>query len=388
MNGYSARTELEDYVKKGNMDFKHIALSCIINRYCTLKLLLLFNYEETMINSLKNYRKLLALALVVVLAVATAVVLTLTKPYAVYADGTKVEDPYVVKAGDDELFLVEDAETAEKVIETVMDEYSPDGAQINSVTVDKKLSSDDKSLKRGEEPPTVMTEEEAVDYVLQQNSTDDPLFCVTINAEVGSIQDVEAGTTYEDNKELYKGEKKVKSEGKSGNQVVTNEVVSVNGTVLTSEVVDTAVVNEAVNSVVYKGTKEKPKDTVRADYSGEVLGSGSGASVASFALQFVGNPYKAGGTSLTNGADCSGFTQSVYAKFGISLPRTSGAQASVGRGVSYSEAKAGDLICYSGHVAIYIGGGKIVHASTSKKGICVTAAKNCGPILTVRRIVE
>lgn len=127
---------------------------------------------------------------------------------------------------------------------------------------------------------------------------------------------------------------------------------------------------------------------MNADYSGEVLGSGNGASIASFALQFVGNPYKAGGTSLTNGADCSGFTQSVFAKFGISLPRTSGAQAGVGRGVSYSEAKAGDLICYSGHVGIYIGGGKIVHASTSKKGICVTNAKNCGPILTVRRIVE
>ena len=342
-----------------------------------------------MITSLRNRKKLMILAAAVIVAVAaSAVVLNLTKPYAVYADGTKVEDPYVVKAGDDELFLVEDAETAESVIETVMEEYSPEGAQINNITVDKKLSSEEKDLSRGEEPPVVMSEEDAVNYVLEENSTDDPLFCVTISSEVGSIQDVKAGTTYEENEELYKGEEKVKSEGESGNQIVTNQVVSVNGTVLTSEVIDTAVVNEAVNEVVYKGTKEKPKDTVNADYSGEVLGSGNGASIASFALQFVGNPYKAGGTSLTNGADCSGFTQSVFAKFGISLPRTSGAQAGVGRGVSYSEAKAGDLICYSGHVGIYIGGGKIVHASTSKKGICVTNAKNCGPILTVRRIVE
>lgn len=342
-----------------------------------------------MITSLRNRKKLMILAAVVIVAVAaSAVALNLTKPYAVYADGTKVEDPYVVKAGDDELFLVKDAATAESVIEKVMEEYSPDGAQINNITVDKKLSSEEKSLSRGEKPPVVMSEKEAVNYILEENSTDDPLFCVTISSEVGSIQDVKAGTTYEESEELYKGEEKVKSEGESGNQIVTNQVVSVNGTVLTSEVIDTAVVNEAVNEVVYKGTKEKPKDTVKADYSGEVLGSGNGASIASFALQFVGNPYKAGGTSLTNGADCSGFTQSVYAKFGISIPRTSGAQAGVGRGVSYSEAKAGDLICYSGHVAIYIGGGKIVHASTSKKGICVTNAKNCGPILTVRRIVE
>ena len=163
---------------------------------------------------------------------------------------------------------------------------------------------------------------------------------------------------------------------------------------MTSEVVDTAVVSEAVNSVVYKGTKEKKKATTTANdksasaKGGTVIGSGSGAAVASYGLQFVGNPYKSGGTSLTNGADCSGFTQSVYAKFGISLPRTTWGQAKVGKGVSYSEAKAGDLILYSHHVGIYIGGGKIVHASNSKKGICVTNAKNCGSIQTVRRIVE
>ena len=318
-----------------------------------------------MISSLKNNKKLLiAVPVAVALIAALAVVMTLTKPYAVYADGTKVEHPYAVEAGGEELFLVKDSATAEKVIETVMDKYSPSGAQINSITVDKKLSSEAAHLKRGSEPETVMTADEAVDYVLTQNSTDDPLFCVTISSEVGSLQNVEAGKTYEDNKDMYEGDQKVKSEGKNGNQIVTNQVVSVNGSVMTSEVVDTAVVSEAVNSVIYSGT-----------------------AVASYGLQFVGNPYVSGGTSLTNGADCSGFTQSVYARFGISLPRTSGAQAGVGKGVSYSEAKAGDLICYSGHVAIYIGGGKIVHAANSRKGICVSNAKYA-PILTVRRIIE
>lgn len=351
-----------------------------------------------MISSLKNNKKklLISASIAVILIAALVVVMTLTKPYAVYADGTKVENPYAVKAGDEELFLVKDSKTAEKVIETVMDKYSPEGAQINSITVDKKLSSEAAHLKRGGEPETVMTADEAVDYVLTQNSSEDPLFCVTISSETGSLQDVAAGTTYEDNKDLYEGDQKVKSEGKNGNQIVTNQTVSVNGSVVTSEVVDTAVVSEAVNSVVYKGTKEKKKETATASANdksdsakgGTVIGSGSGAAVASYGLQFVGNPYKSGGTSLTNGADCSGFTQSVYAKFGISLPRTTWGQAKVGKGVSYSEAKAGDLILYSHHVGIYIGGGKIVHASNSKKGICVTNAKNCGPIVTVRRIVE
>ena len=116
-------------------------------------------------------------------------------------------------------------------------------------------------------------------------------------------------------------------------------------------------------------------------------GSDLGKQVAKYACQFVGNPYVSGGTSLTNGADCSGFTYRVYADFGYSLPRTSSQQRSAGTEVSYSEAQPGDLICYSGHVAIYIGDGKIVHASTQKTGIKVGTNAQYRPILSVRRIV-
>ena len=113
-------------------------------------------------------------------------------------------------------------------------------------------------------------------------------------------------------------------------------------------------------------------------------GSSTGSAIASYALQFVGNPYVSGGTSLTNGADCSGFTQSVFKHFGISIPRTSDAQGRAGREVSYSEAQAGDIIYYGGHVAIYLGGGRIVHASTAKTGI-QTGTATYRTILSVRR---
>ena len=116
-------------------------------------------------------------------------------------------------------------------------------------------------------------------------------------------------------------------------------------------------------------------------------GSGSGSSVVDFATQFVGNPYVWGGTSLTGGADCSGFTQSVYANFGVSLPRTSYEQQYAGTEVSYADAQPGYLICYGGHVAIYMGNGRIVHASNSVDGIKISDNAAYRTIVSVRRLV-
>ncbi len=132
------------------------------------------------------------------------------------------------------------------------------------------------------------------------------------------------------------------------------------------------------------GSEETPKKQETPEPTSS--GGGKGQDIANYACKFIGNPYVAGGTSLTNGADCSGFVMSVYKNFGINLPRSSYSQSTVGKGVSYSDARPGDVIYYGGHVGIYIGNGQIVHASTERTGIKITSATYRN-IVTVRRIV-
>ncbi len=134
----------------------------------------------------------------------------------------------------------------------------------------------------------------------------------------------------------------------------------------------------AMRSVAEAVLKEKDPETILAEER---------QAVVDYALQFVGNPYAYGGTSLTDGVDCSGFVQQVYAHFGYALSHSTYTQIDEGIGVSYEEAEPGDLILYWGHVALYMGDGKIVHAKDYGYGIVAGEDADYNPIIAVRRII-
>lgn len=195
-----------------------------------------------------------------------------------------------------------------------------------------------------------------------------------------SIEKNDTKVVTEDKEEVK--ESKKTSDNKKSSSKATN-------TTKTTSTKKTTTTKTTTKKTTTKTTTKSTSTTPNPKVSNVELGK----QIVAYAKQFVGNPYRMGGTSLTNGADCSGYTQSVYKHFGISLPRTAASQASVGVKVPFNALQPGDLVFYSNggskitHVAIYMGGGKIVHARTPSSGIGINSV-NIMTKITARRVVK
>lgn len=205
-----------------------------------------------------------------------------------------------------------------------------------------------------------------------------PYVEVTTVEEITTTKSIDYDTVYKNSATMKKGTQKVQTKGVKGKKEVIEKVTKVNGEETDSELISSEVVKKPTDKVVLKGTGSV---TAKA---GKTFDFAEGTEVVEYAKKFVGNPYVYGGTSLTNGADCSGFVYSVYKHFGVNLPRVG--QSSVGKSVSYKNVKQGDILIYSGHVAIYAGNGKAVHAVNERLGIRITSVNYTGPVIGVRRI--
>ena len=217
------------------------------------------------------------------------------------------------------------------------------------------------------------------------------------NAELQKIQEEEARQAAEAKKAREKAAKEAEAAAQRQEQQNTQKPQNNNNNNNNNDDVENEDVPETPSNNGGGNNENVPEpETPSYEPEEEEQGGGgysaTGEAVVAYASQFIGNPYVYGGNSLTNGIDCSGFTQQVFAHFGYSISRTSDSQAGDGRGISYSQSRAGDIIVYSGHVAILTGDGGIVHASNSapypQGGIKYSSNALYRPYIAVRRIVD
>lgn len=285
--------------------------------------------------------------------------------------------PWVIKSEGEPVACVRSRKEAESVLFGLRLRYAKTvSAQLTAevkedITIER---AEPKAYKRWE----VMSVTDAVKSIARRCGADDPasdpapdpVITVVTKKAVKDEKPIKQPVKVIRRKDLPAGEIKVKEKGKSGAEETVSEVTLENGSVRDVEEIESRTAALPEQAVVYEGIAPGAAER--------------GEMVIDCAVRFLGTRYVWGGNDLREGIDCSGFTKAIYAMFGVDLPRHSSAQAEYGTEVAYEEARAGDIICYDGHVALYIGGGRIIHATPGQVQFGEDAAYR--KILTVRRI--
>jgi len=390
------------------------------------------NDSMTRVNT--KFKRVFKATASVLLIAAMAFTMVLGSAGETYAATGTEEALWAVTIGDEEVLYVDSEESGLQVIEGLKNYYLSEGSNVLAVQFDPAIEVKKVTAVNGEEFEALSSRttdvEEAIEqlsegkveyYVYKTEEGDSlksiakdkgisakklvtlnfneydadetikegtylvlygevPYVEITTVEEITTTKAIPYKTTYKTTPSLNKGAQKVQTKGVKGKKEVVEKVTKVNGEETASEQISSEVIKKATNKVVLKGTGSV---TAKA---GKTFDFADGEEVVEYAKQFIGNPYRYGGTSLTNGADCSGFVYAIYKNFGVNLPRVG--QSGVGKAVSYKNVKKGDILIYYGHVAIYAGNGKAIHAVNESLGIRITSVSYTGSVIGVRRIFE
>lgn len=312
-------------------------------------------------------------SLVVAILAASAIYINVSKPYAIIIDGQEVA-------------LVNSELSAKDVKKAIINDYKAADSTVLKSDFDKKIKVEKIDFMDRYEGESVFSKKKVIKHLEDLNGEDGELFTATVVGQTEGKEYYTPDTVYIKNESMYAGEKNVKTEGKEGVRQVTRKITTVNGEEIDNEITEEEIVKKGTAAVIEKGTIGLPEGADWETYEGEPVFD-DGGDLVDIALLYQGVPYRYGGNSLITGVDCVTFVTQMYKKYGISLPNSHKGLRKSGVGVSYSNMKPGDVLCYSRHVAIYIGNGKIIHA-TSGKGVHISNVYKGQKLVTIRRIAN
>ncbi|MBQ0017898.1 MAG: C40 family peptidase [Clostridiales bacterium] len=289
----------------------------------------------------------------------------------------------VTVEGEDICYL--NNEETDKLIKRIGADYIPKGADLKAIKSDGAVTIN-KALKFVSKDKLV-TQEEAgalLDAALEERGDSDDIRITAIST-ITKLEEYTPESNLEKDDTLLAGESVVEKKGKKGQQKVTRTYITVNKEVQSEEKTKVDIVDPGKPATIKKGTLGLPEGEDWKTYEGNPVYE-NGEEVATTAMNYLGAPYKYGGKSLETGIDCVWFVVQMYKKYGINLPANHKGLKNVGAGVPLSKAQKGDIVCYSNHVSIYLGDGKVVEAN-SHQGVRVGKLKT-GRVVTIRRVVK
>lgn len=294
----------------------------------------------------------------------------------------QVQQPYAITFEDKPVVYVENKDDAETVMRNLMKDYSADGAAVKSISIDGKFGVEQVKFWKKKDSINVLSEDEAIASMKVENDRQDGLFDVEIVGESKKIENYTPETIYVKDEEMFVGETRTEGKTINGKQLVTRELTTENGKLISEKIVDREITEEGTAKTVHVGVCGLPEGEDWKTYDGEPIFDNED-DLMNYSTRFVGRPYVRGGKSLVTGVDCVGFVQAIYKFYGVNLSDNLKRE---GHSVSYSNAKRGDILCFNHHYAIYLGGGKMIHAANPRKDVCIEKVHS--GIIGVRRIID